>query len=95
MPAGAIIGGGDGGLGAHYLWHLRLEITVPKLVLALPTESEDADRCTNRPLTPLTALKKFAEQRLYARWLLAFVQVAVFQIQRIRTPLFLSRLARK
>jgi len=45
----------------------ELEITVPELVLALPTERDDADRCMNRPFTPSTALKKFVEPVLNVR----------------------------
>ncbi len=55
-----------------------LEITVPELVLELPTEWVDADRCANRPLTPSTALKKFAEPAVRVREILpSLVQVAV------------------
>ena len=45
----------------------EVDITVPELVLVLPTEREDADRCTNRPLTPSTALKKFVEPAVIVR----------------------------
>ena len=57
-------GEGDGELVSALLSGTsELKITVSELVLAPPTEREDADRCTNWPLTPLAALKKFAEQR--------------------------------
>jgi len=50
-----------------------LEITVPELVLVLPTERDDADRCMNRPLTPSTALKKFAEPAVMVREIASLV----------------------
>ena len=50
-----------------------LEITVPEPVLVLPTERDEADRCTNRPLTPSTALKKFVEPAVRVREIASFV----------------------
>jgi hypothetical protein len=50
-----------------------LEITVPELVLELPTERFDKDRCANRPLTPSTALKKFVEPAVRVREIASFV----------------------
>lgn len=46
----------------------ELEITVPELVLVLPMEVVDPVRCgISRPLTPSTALKKFADPALIVR----------------------------
>jgi hypothetical protein len=50
-----------------------LDISVPELVLVLPTERDDAERCMNRPLTPSTALKKFAEPAVMVREIASLV----------------------
>jgi len=73
-PEGAAAAGG-GGESASALPSSTsdLEITVPELVLELPTERVDRDRCANRPLTPSTALKKFAEPVVRVREIASFV----------------------
>jgi hypothetical protein len=74
MPVGAAAAGGDGVLvGTLPSSTSDLEITVPELVLVLPTDRDDADRCINRPLTPSTALKKFVEPAVMVREIASFV----------------------
>jgi hypothetical protein len=72
VGAGVAVGGGES-LSTVPSNTSDLEITVPELVLVLPTESDDVDRCISRPLTPSTALKKFAEPAVMVREIASFV----------------------